>query len=419
MQINTHTGNRFVSISVYFLLFFLVFDYIFAFTVFKSQMMIYFMMTFNLLSFIYCAVKYGCKSNQCANLWLLYLCLHIFSLGVNGNTSTIPYWIVSLLILYMPDKIVGVFKPRVFIYIGLFFAGGVFFQYLASSLYLSFIYPLFIDTASEFIESTITNEFGLSGFSPQTGTTAYLLLICQSVLLAFKNGEGFFNKKRIRILILFLFVLAVFLTGKRLPSLVSLLLLLASIYSSGSGGKTARNTFLLFLISIGCYIAFLLFIENVELFSDNVFLRRFANSYVSSSAGDDITSGRRELYQKAWELFYQEPILGIGANNYSKISGMETFVHNTYLQVLCEEGILRFPLFFVPLLFTFYNTIKEVSRRRIIAHRSFLLLSFYIQIVFVLYSFTGNTFVNVNNFVLYFLAVSFFTYSKNRVLANP
>lgn len=372
-------------------------------------MTIYFFMIFNMLSFIYCSIKYGIEDSQCSKMWTLYICFHIFSLAINGNIATIPYWVVSLLLLYIPKKIVGIFKPSVFIYIGLFFSVGVFFQYLFPNLYNIYVMPLFLAGTLDFIESSITYEFGFSGFSPQTGTTAYLLLVCQSVLMAFKE-QGFWGKRPVRILLLVLLVLSIFLTGKRMLSVISIVLLMLYVYISSSRNALKR-IILLSLLFIGSYFIIQIFLENLQQYSDNVFLRRFVSSYYSASGGDDISSGRYNLYQKALYIFEKEPILGMGAGNYSKTNGMGTSVHNAYLQVLCEEGILRFPLFIIPLVLVFIKTIREVLNKRVIIGSSFLLLSLFLQIVIILYSFTGNTFVDNNNFVLYFMGVGFFAYA--------
>ncbi len=411
MHYNRYTGNKIIAISFYTLVFYLIFEFIFTKTVFMSQMLIYFMMIFNLLTLTFCAIQYGCESNRYSKMWAAYLCLHIISLSLNGNLTYLPYWIIALLMLFIPSQIVGVFKTPIFVYIGLFFAGGVFLQYLFPSFYQSYISSFFIGDASEFIENALSNEFGFSGFSPQTGTTAYILLICLSVLLAFKNEQGIMNKKFIRYAVLFVFILAIFLTGKRMHSLISVVLLLSSLYFSSSSNNKIRDVFVLLIVLGGVYALFQYFISNIDQYADNVFLKRFASSYTDLSSGADISSGRDILYQKAWELYQQEPMLGIGANNFNKIGNMGTSVHNTYLQVLCEEGLLRFPLFIIPLLIIFFKTVKEIFKNRIIESRSILLLSFFLQFVFILYSFSGNTIVNNSNFVFYFMGVSLFVYA--------
>ena len=145
-----------------------------------------------------------------------------------------------------------------------------------------------------------------------------------------------------------------------------------------------------------------------------MFVKRFVDSLNSASSGDDITSGRSDLYKRAWILFSQDPIIGIGAGNFKEIGCMGTSVHNTYLQVLCEEGILRFPFFMIPLVTIFIKTINKLRKIDYIKTKCFLMLSLFIQIVFILYSFTGNTIENNNNFVLYFIGVSFYTYASNK-----
>lgn len=404
MYVNRYSDNKVVKITFYLLIFFLFFDYVFAFTVYKSQICIYLFTIFNLLSIIYCALKYGIKSNIIVSVWIPYLGFHIVSLVFNGNIANVPYWIISLILLCLPLKIIGVFRPVLFVCIGLFFAGGVFFQYLFPDVYSIAIFPLFINEASDFIESSMANEFGFSGFSPQTGKTAYLLLICQSVLLAFWKENRFLKNNVYRYVILFIFMLAIFLTGKRTLSAISIFVFLISIYVYGSGNKT-RDVFVLALLLLCCWGILQYFIDNIDLYSDNIFLKRFADSYNSASDGGDVTSGRTFLYRRALVLFEQQPILGVGAGNFIKISGMGMAVHNTYLQVLCEEGILRFILFIMPVLMSFVKTVKMIVKNSNVDIRCFLILSLFIQIVFVLYSFTGNTIENSSNFVLYFMSV--------------
>lgn len=414
MLINNCIGNKLIAISFYSLIFFLFFDYIFAFTIYKSQMAIYFFMFFNMLTYVYCAVKYGTEKYNTVRLWSFYIVIHILSLTINWNISTVPYWVVALIMLYIPSQIVGVFKPNIFIYIGLFFANGVFFQYLFPDLYYVLVFPLFIGDSSEFIESSIIYEFGFSGFTPQTTSTAYFLLICLSITLAFKKNQSFFKKSWVTNFIIIIFLLAIFLTGKRMASVISVLLILACVFFSRKTNLSRKILLFVVLIIVG-YFLLQYFIANTDQFSDSAFLKRFAGSIEKASAGDDISSGRDKLYERAWALWSSEPILGIGANNFSKISGMGTSVHNTYLQVLCEEGLLLFPLFIIPLVMVFCRTIKLLHKEITSETKNYLVLSFLFQIVFILYSFSGNTIVNYNNFVFYFMGVGLFAYaSRNR-----
>lgn len=412
MHENTYTSNKVMSFTFYLFLYFVMFEYILTATIFKSQGLVYAITILSLLLFVFCFLRYGHQSSKDVQMWIPYLCLHICSLGLNGHKGDIPFWIISLLILFIPSQIARVFKPKLFVYIGLFFAGGVFFQYIFPALYSSFIFPLFIGKAAETIEFLISSEYGFSGFSPQTGTTAYLLLICLSVILVFKSDESFLSNKVIRISIISLIVLAIFLTGKRMHSLIAVILLLVSFYFSASQKNKTRGIIISLMIFFVGYFVLQYLITNINQYADNIFLKRFVSSYIDASSGSDITSGRDFLYEKAWSLFQRESMLGIGANNYPRVSGLDIAVHNTYLQVLCEEGLLRFPFFILPLIVIFVKTIRRIGRMRSSCNRSFLLLSLFFQIIFILYSLTGNTIVNTSNYIFYFMGVSFFAYAK-------
>ena len=76
-------------------------------------------------------------------------------------------------------------------------------------------------------------------------------------------------------------------------------------------------------------------------------IRKFV---MKESTGQDVSGGRLDLWSTAWSLFLAKPLLGIG---WERFMGYNTFhhdVHNTYLQWLCETGIVGFVLIFVPVL---------------------------------------------------------------------
>lgn len=64
---------------------------------------------------------------------------------------------------------------------------------------------------------------------------------------------------------------------------------------------------------------------------------------------DEVTSGRSELWKTAFSLFLKNPIKGIGWEQFMNYNTYEHDVHNTYLQWLCESGIIGFVLLAVPM----------------------------------------------------------------------
>lgn len=95
-------------------------------------------------------------------------------------------------------------------------------------------------------------------------------------------------------------------------------------------------------------------------------------------------TGRLEKWQKAWDLWVENPLLGIGPMHYASIGG-ENYAahpHNFYLQLLTEWGIIALFSFlallvlyilFVKKTFLFNNfTFKELSKRNTYIYMGFI-----------------------------------------------
>src|SRR5699024_10918747 len=80
--------------------------------------------------------------------------------------------------------------------------------------------------------------------------------------------------------------------------------------------------------------------------------------------GEDVTSGRVYLYEHAYNLFNESPILGIGWKGCQELSigvinsNIGSHPHNIYFQVLTELGIVGFILFMIPVVYVFIKTIR-------------------------------------------------------------
>jgi O-antigen ligase len=78
---------------------------------------------------------------------------------------------------------------------------------------------------------------------------------------------------------------------------------------------------------------------------------------------------RTSMFLAALLLFVQHPLIGVGLTNYQVL--MSSVVdwtidtgnaaHNTYLQILSENGIIGFVLFFGPLIYLFHRNLKRAK----------------------------------------------------------
>ena len=108
----------------------------------------------------------------------------------------------------------------------------------------------------------------------------------------------------------------------------------------------------------------------------------------------DGTSGRNVYWLKAIEWYLQKPVLGIGwlqfGKRYAEFNwGNPMNVHNVYLQVLCENGIVGFIIFLVMIIYPLYKTVRIYTLGKA-EMDCFLFYSLCAQLFFLLYCFTGN-----------------------------
>ena len=159
------------------------------------------------------------------------------------------------------------------------------------------------------------------------------------------------------------------------------------------------------------YCLFSFFVQNIDIFIDVPVVNRFAKSYIGSQMGEDISTGRFDLYEIAYKAFSQSPIFGIGAGLFKEVTHAYTDVHNAYLQVLCEQGIIGLILFIFPLLNILIDSIQQL-RIASIRVMPYIECSVYLQIFYILYSFTGNTLVDVGCFGFYSISLALYIKSK-------
>lgn len=84
--------------------------------------------------------------------------------------------------------------------------------------------------------------------------------------------------------------------------------------------------------------------------------------FMNDTSGADVSGGRLELYAIAWGLFKQHPIFGIGWERFMSYNTYHHDVHNTYLQWLCETGLVGFILIFVPTVVLLWKSFKNAKK---------------------------------------------------------
>ena len=105
---------------------------------------------------------------------------------------------------------------------------------------------------------------------------------------------------------------------------------------------------------------------------------------------DEVSNGRISLTKTALEIWRDEPLIGIGANNFKKIGSQETDVieywavqvvhsHNVFLEALVTTGLIGFILFvifFIKCVLMCFNVLKKSHGKEI-----YFIIQMFVMIV--------------------------------------
>lgn len=198
----------------------------------------------------------------------------------------------------------------------------------------SIIYAILI-ICSRFVHSTayIHSNIILFGTTLDPNYIGLPLVVAFSLLL-----YDFLNKKKSLLIIsgLFILALAILLTASR-GNFVSLSLCIIGniIFFLKNRGVGLLKKVSILMISVAGLIIFYNFASN----NFNLFLERMT----TFTSEGDISNGRYELWNHAIKLWTEYPIFGNGFESLGRRMNMG--VHNTYIQLLCDSGLIGFALF--------------------------------------------------------------------------
>lgn len=395
--------------------FFCLWSFVFTQTVFFPPVTIYaaFILLFLLFVMSIINIRNIGKIRIEVIVWIPFLVYTVLGYIVSFDGENVLYRIVCILLLLLGCRVsILCYIPKSFLFwSGIIAALGIFIQLLLPSLYNSYILPLFV-TNQDRIEIWMRDGYGLSGFYYQLSHAAMNLILAEAVIL-YLIKDNYKGSQRQRLLFYFSFLaifLALLLTGKRSFAVMAIIIPLI-VYVS----RKKQLIVLMSCIIMGAglaYMALSYFIDNISIFSDDIFLHRLAETVEEIQSGQDISSGRDDLFKSAIRLYEANPIFGVGVGQYVHVSRQYSDVHNAYLQVLCEQGVVGLVLFVCPLIICLINTIRSLRVKNVKRNIQYLELSLFIQIYFIMYSFTGNTMVNYEVFFIYYLAISLLTSIK-------
>jgi len=283
----------------------------------------------------------------------------------------------------------------------------------ATHIFSTSLLSIYTDYGRDTIRNLRSNTIATGGILPHTGNAGCFVCTGLGTYIISLRGK----KPTIRNwLIIAVFIISFLLLQKRgflLDMLIAAFLIwilgwrLEEAFRFNLHKQLKKALFI--IVSVIALIALYLFVPLV---------RETADSLISRFSSDDVSfSGRTYLYALAYRLYQTNPIWGIGWGNYRQHtlgifwrSSTSTYeVHNVYLQLLCEAGIVGLITFIIAVSSTLiigikkYRSLLKADEKDIEFYSC--QLGLYMQIFFLGYCFTGNPLYDYNFLVTYFIGI--------------
>ncbi len=261
----------------------------------------------------------------------------------------------------------------------------------------------------------------LSGFmGDELKAGALLLSFCFIISGYFINHD----KYKLRgLVLLFLFVMTIFITGDRSNFFKSILIV--SFLILFIDRKFLKQTIGLFLISISLITIFIS--------TNQVFKERFQNKILNELKQNEFNiikfinqTEYGKIYSSAYELFLEKKVFGVGNKNYRILCEKDyknkyslkkeinnprcnTHPHQIYYEILSEHGIFGFTVLIICLLGFVCTNLIFIFKKK-----NFLLISIFFSILIVFIPLLpGGSFFTSFNASMFWLNVSFYYSYKN------
>lgn len=343
-------------------------------------------------------------------LWLFFFFIILLSMIMNDSiyVTTILRWsvILLLLLLFKGKEKEYYIAANIFIINGVVQSIGVFLELFFYDKWWPLINVILSKSGEDIYQNIIRSQKDvnyLSGFTHNAGFTATYIVNAIFAVIFIKDKV----KKTTYYLLIGILGISLVMTGKR-GQLLILMIAFAIVYILKADNvrkgiiACIKVAFILTIIYIVGYILYFTLDSG-----NNVLYRVLRLIYDNSS--NDKSSGRYELWSQAIAEFKNNYLLGIGWLNYDLKYGLE--VHNTYLQVLCEGGLLGMGAFILAMISTFLNSFKLAKKN---FNEPINYVTFFYLIYFFMFGIVENAAINVEPlFMLFFLMTSQINYNRD------
>lgn len=289
-----------------------------------------------------------------------------------GYDSTKAYYLIVMIVAYLiivlsrfDVKTVNRIG-RVFIFFGFVISTLIYFYFISPDLYRNIFYPFIVESVIDYNNRITALGYSIGVYGDITYT---LLQIMFGLLFVIFNGNDL--KKPLRIFYVIYCGIAVFIGQRRtepIAFVASILLMLLFIYWRDVIKYFSRHIIAAFLILIlmAGVVAFYIY---YRYFSAITYSKvRLIQTLIELRLHKDIGNGRTALRNLAENILKDNWLWGIGWMNFSHFAGqtgntIARNVHNIYLQLIVECGVVFGTLYIFALINTLVRCIRLTIKR--------------------------------------------------------
>ncbi|MFR5683466.1 MAG: O-antigen ligase family protein [Clostridia bacterium] len=322
--------------------------------------------------------------------------------------TTILRWSVLLLLMFFlkgKEKDYSI-AAKILIANGIIQSVGVFLELFFYNKWWPLVNTILAKSGIDVYQTIIRaqkNVNYLSGFTHNAGFTATYIVNAIFAVFLIKDKL----KKPLFFFLIALFNTSLIMTGKRGQLLI--LLVAYSIMYIVKAETVRKGIKACLKVAALLVIAYIVgYVLYITINSDNNILYRVLKLIYDKSTSDK-SSGRYELWNQAIIEIKNNFLFGIGWLNYDLKYGLG--VHNTYLQVLCESGVIGLVLFILAIGTTVFHSYK-LARKKFNEPINYV-TSFYL-IYFLMFGIVENAAINIEPlFMLFLLITAQLNYSRD------
>ena len=282
------------------------------------------------------------------------------------------------------------------------FSASILMSVIIPNLFTEY-FNFLIATNTEVIKTEIAEGI-YSGLTGEKSNAAFYMNIGIALEIALYNKDKKFKYKNF--VLIFIYILALMLTGKRTLLVVSLIVIALGIKLLEIKGKAAK-VFICGLMLIPVTFVILSFVPQAS-----VTINRLLEN-----SNDDTLNGRTKFWEFCIEMQEDKPVIGYGYDTFNEVFAdkehyiyngklWDMYAHNIYLELFGETGIIGFGIFCIALILLLIKSIAAFKNKYATNFQKVLLFfSIGIQVICILYGFTGNVIYAHYELGFYFAAI--------------